>query len=89
MEHLSRKSARAALAISSPLFDRVALRPPEGTSFIVEAPGNPASAPYIASAILNGKASLTLQIDPAVLMRSGRLLFKMSAASAVSSFGRE
>jgi predicted alpha-1,2-mannosidase len=79
---------RPVYSIGSPLFERVTIHHADGTSFVIEAIGNSDSAPYIRTAMLNGKPLATPQIDHTSLMKTGHLVFQMSGSPKVSAFVR-
>ncbi len=77
---------RPVYTIGSPLFSRVTLHHADGSTFVIEAHGNSDGAPYVHSATLNGVPLHVAQIDHATLMKSGRLVFEMSATPTGNAF---
>jgi predicted alpha-1,2-mannosidase len=77
---------RPVYSIGSPLFTRITLHHPDGSTFVIEAHNNSDSAMYIRSATLNGKHLRIAQIDHATLMKPGQLVFEMSSAPTPNAF---
>ncbi len=77
---------RPVYSIGSPLFSRVTLRHADGTTFVIEAHGVSDAAMYVHSATLNGRPLHVAQIDHATLMKTGKLVFEMSASPAGNAF---
>lgn len=66
-------------AIGTPLFDKVTVKMPEGKELVITADGNSASAPYIASMKVNGKAWDKNYLEHQDLVSGSRIDFTMSA----------
>lgn len=64
--------------IGSPLFRRTTIHLENGRRFVIEAQGDVASMPYIASATLNGKSYRHTSLSHSDLMQGGELVFQMS-----------
>jgi predicted alpha-1,2-mannosidase len=77
---------RPVYSIGSPLFTRLTLHHPGGSSFVIEAHNNSDSAMYIRSATLNGKRLRVAQIDHATLTKRGRLVLEMSSRPMPNAF---
>jgi predicted alpha-1,2-mannosidase len=77
---------RPVYSIGSPLFTRMSIRHPDGTTFTIEAPNNSDATPYVRSVTLNGKPLHIAQIDHATLMKTGKLVFEMSSSPTSNAF---
>ncbi|MBW8883013.1 MAG: glycoside hydrolase family 92 protein, partial [Asticcacaulis sp.] len=67
----------AVYVLGSPLFDTATIDVGGGRTFTVKAPGNGPDAPYVQSAMLNGRAYAKSWITHADIMRGGTLTLKM------------
>jgi predicted alpha-1,2-mannosidase len=67
----------AVYVLGSPLFDKATIEVGEGRTFTVEAPGNGPDAPYIQSAVLNGRPHTRSWLAHADIMRGGHLVLQM------------